>query len=193
MNSKAHPSKLSDEVLMQHAPSDLSAFETLIERYEAKLLRYVLRISQVSTEEAEEVLQEAFLKAWVNIHSFDPSLKFSSWIYRIVHNETISLHRKHKSRGLDKKISIEENLFEIHDEAKDLETALDTKLQADAVRDCLNRLPKNYRDVLVLRYLEDQSYEEISDIIKKPIGTVGTLVNRAKKAFQANYNPQSHG
>lgn len=185
----------SDVQLVQKALSEnIDAFAELINRYEAKLMRYILRISHFSVAEAEEILQEVFLKAWKNLRDFDQSLSFSSWIYRITHNHTISQFRKAKSRGQDKTHSIEDQLFEIKSDDLELGEQLDKKELAKKVREALELLPKNYRDVLVLKYLEDKSYEDISDILKKPMGTVATLLNRAKKTFreqlERNDSPQ---
>lgn len=179
----------SDLKLVQSSLNNVDEFGKLIERYEGKLFKYIRRLSNLSSEEAEEILQEAFVKAWINLNAFDQSLSFSSWIYRIVHNETISYHRKHKSRGLDKKVSIDQDLFEIKDESKDLLEEAADRAEAEKIHTTLTLLPEKYRDVLILRYFEDKSYEEISDILKKPMGTIATLLNRAKSSFKKAYNP----
>ncbi|MCD4668968.1 MAG: sigma-70 family RNA polymerase sigma factor, partial [Actinomycetia bacterium] len=132
----------------------------------------------------DDVLQEAFLKIWKNLNKFDSSLRFSSWAYRIVHNTTMSNWKKSKSYGKDQHINIGDELFkdmlpgndfmeELHKENSDME-----------IRKILNALPKKYSDVLVLKFLEEKNYNEISDILKKPIGTIATLIYRAKKAFR---------
>ena len=119
------------------------------------------------------------------------SVKFSSWIYRITHNETISSYRKAKSRGDIDKIyggsgenEDEFDIFSILSSDIDIESDIDTMLTGEKVKSVLDQLPEKYREVLVLKFLEDQSYDEISDILKKPTGTVATLINRAKKAFR---------
>lgn len=179
---------LSDTELVQKAlAQDIDAFGELIERYQEKLTRYILRISYFSPAEAEEILQEVFLKAWKNLNDFDQSLSFSSWIYRITHNHTISQFRKSKSRGQDKQINLDDQLFQIKSHDEELGEQFDKKMQADAVKEALQEMSDQYREVLILRYFEDKSYDEISDILKKPMGTVATLVNRAKKQFQEKY------
>jgi len=90
---------LPDETLAQNALQDMQYFEILIERYQGKLKHYVLRISHFSEMEAEEILQEVFIKVWKNLNDFDQNMKFSTWIYQITHNTTISQWRKAKSRG----------------------------------------------------------------------------------------------
>ncbi|MDP3976200.1 MAG: RNA polymerase sigma factor [bacterium] len=173
----------TDEQLVQASLHDVNAFALLIERYEKKLQRYILRISSFSPQEAEEVLQEVFLKAWKNLNEFNLSLKFSSWIYRIAHNQTISQFRKHRKGG-QKEYQVESELFDIIPDELDIPEQFDRQQRANLVRDSLKNLPKEYREVLILRYFEDKSYEEMSDILMKPSGTVGVLLNRAKKSLK---------
>jgi RNA polymerase sigma-70 factor (ECF subfamily) len=174
--------KISDEALVQKSLKNIDHFGTLVERYEAKLLRYVLRLSNLSYEECEEVLQEVFLKVWRNLREFDQNVKFSSWIYRITHNETISTFRKKQSRGQDTQAELSEDLF--IPQAGNFVEDLDQKLSAEQIQIILKSLPKKYQEVLILKFFEDQSYEEMSDILKKPSGTIATLINRAKKSFR---------
>ena len=184
--------ELPDEQLMEQAIENMDCFGVLIERYEGKLLKYILRISHFSYEEAEEILQEVFLKLWKNLNEFDSSVKFSSWIYRITHNETISAFRKAKSRGDIDKIygghggddEDDFDVFSVLSSELDIEAEVDQTLTGEQIRAVLEQIPEKYREVLVLKFLEERSYEEISDILKKPSGTVATLINRAKKAFR---------
>lgn len=162
----------------------MEAFGELINRYEAPLTRYIFRISSLSSECAEEILQDVFLKCWKNLRAFKPDVKFSSWIYRITHNETISLFRKWKSRGADKSVELNDELF-IPDQASDFSKTFDQELSSHQVREVLTHMNTKYREVLVLRFFEDKSYDEISDILHRPPGTIATLISRAKKDFQA--------
>ena len=179
--------KLTDEQIAQHALENLEVFTELVERYETKLKFYILRISHFSDLEAEEILQEVFIKAWKNLNSFDESLKFSTWIYRITHNQTISEFRKAKSRGDTERAELEPELFDSLPGNTNFVEELDQSLDAAQVREILTTLPDNYKEVLVLRFIEDKSYEEIGDILMKPGGTVSTLINRAKAQFKQNY------
>lgn len=173
-----------DEDLIPLILKNRDYFAILVERYEQKLTRYIKKISGLNQQDAEDVLQDIFIKVYQNLNDFDPSLKFSSWIYRISHNEIISHWRKNKTRpqfvGGEK---IDDFLHNIASELnihKDLE---DKGLQDD-IQKILSKMDLKYREVLVLKFLEDKSYEEISDILKKPMGTVATLINRAKKHFK---------
>jgi RNA polymerase sigma-70 factor (ECF subfamily) len=174
----------TDEQLVQKALDDVNSFGLLIERYEIKLMGYVMRISSFTVPEAEDILQEIFLKAWKNLRDFDSDLKFSTWIYRIAHNETISQFRKSRSRGHDKKVSFDIELFDLSTDELSISDKLTRKERASIVHEVLEALSVDHREVLVLKYLEEKSYDEISDILRKPMGTVATLLSRAKKSFK---------
>ncbi len=176
--------KFSDNELVQKSLKNIDCFSCLYERYEKKLIFYILRISAFSPPEAEEILQEAFVKVWENLNDFDNDLKFSSWIYRIVHNVTISEWKKSKSFGKDQKQEIEDELFQNLPSLLDIEKETDDKMDKNNIRKILHLMSEKYREVLILKFLEEKNYEEISDILKKPSGTVATLINRAKKEFR---------
>lgn len=172
----------TDEEVVLKALQNMDMFEVIVERYEKKLLRYVHRISAFSPEEAEEILQEIFIKAWKNLNGFSTKLKFSSWIYRIAHNQTIDHFRKATARGDTESIQISEELY--LPTKDDLKKELDVKMSADAIAKVLAAMPEKYREVLVLHFLEDKDYLEICDILKCPKGTVAIRMSRAKKIFR---------
>lgn len=173
--------QLTDEELVVRARHDQRYFGMLIERYQQKLLRYIRRISSVPIEEAEDILQEVFIKTYQQLNNFDESLSFSSWIYRITHNETISTYRKNKSRPQGNSIDVEERVIENIASEWNLTNEIEQRLLKQYFSDIFSQLDIKYRTVLELKYIEDKSYKEISDILKKPEGTVATLLNRAKK------------
>ena len=170
----------TDEELAQISLEDADMFGLLIERYEGKLFAYIKRTINFPSAETEDVLQEVFIKAYKNLNSFDPELKFSSWIYRITYNHTISYWRKNKNNNNTLSIEDSEVLIKTLSTDEDISADLNSKLESESVREAINSLDKKYRDVLVLKFLEDKSYEEISDILKKPSRTIATLINRAK-------------
>ena len=176
-----------DIELIRLSLENLDYFSCLYQRYEAELLRYIKRISGIGHDESEDILQEAFIKIWRNLNEFNSDMKASSWIYRIVHNETVSHIRKKKSFGKDKTHDIElfRNIL-----AEDQEIHLDTEERFDSVQKVLEKLPMKYKEVLVLKFLEKKSYIEISDILKIPEGTVAIRINRAKKIFRDYFESQ---
>jgi RNA polymerase sigma-70 factor (ECF subfamily) len=143
--------ELTDKEIVAKAHESLDYFSCLYLRYENELIRYIQRISGSDEDEARDILQDSFIKIWRNLNDFDPSLKLSSWIYRIVHNETVSHTRKKKSFGKDRQKEIDkyENLLWHDDE---LEVDLEEKSLL-AVK-MLDSLPAKYRDVMILKYLE---------------------------------------
>lgn len=175
---------LTDEQLVQKSIENMDFFGELVDRYEMKLKYYILRISSFSSHEADEILQEIFLKVWQNLQGYTGAVKFSSWIYRIAHNETISAYRKYTSRGGDKTVELNEEIFELAPSKINIPAEFNAKESAHMIQQVLQAMPEKYREVLIFQYFEDMSYEEISDVLKKPMGTVATLVNRAKKSFR---------
>ncbi|MCK9186406.1 sigma-70 family RNA polymerase sigma factor [Candidatus Gracilibacteria bacterium] len=168
-----------------------ACFEELVERYEAKLMRYILRIASLGKETAEDLLQEVFVKVYQNLNDFDSQFLFSSWIYKITHNVVISYIRK--SYNGPKFISIDDdefykNFIDLMPGNSDLPKELDSKNISKKVRAVLLELPEGYREVLVLYYLEEKSYKEISDILERPINSVSVMINRAKKQLKEKLN-----
>ncbi len=155
----------------------------IMKRYEAKLLNYILKISNISKEDAEDILQEVFVKAYQNLNDFDLNFKFSNWIYSIAHNATISAFRKKRVRP--QTISWEDkDLNNILKSTLDIEDTSLQKLSYKQIVKIINQLPLKYKDVLILKFMEGKDYREISDILHKPMGTIATLINRAKKSLK---------
>ena len=142
------------------------------------------RISNVPEEELQDILQETFIKAYYNLNNFDPDLKFSSWIYRIAHNSVIDTHRKNKIRPQGNLIDIEDSLLQNIASDADVLKEVDRKYIRKNIEDALENMGQKYQEVLVLKFFEEKDYREISDILKKPMGTVATLLNRAKKKLK---------
>lgn len=177
----------SDEEIIVRAPVERELFGCLVERYEEPLRRYLRRLMPGLGEDADDLLQEVFVKVYVNARGFDPSLKFSSWVYRIAHNEAVSWLRKKSARPNTVFLGEDECLtFLASSElARD---GRESHLVRDEVMRVLVRMSEKYRTVLVLRFLEGKSYEEIGDILTVPPGTVATLLHRAKKEFSSLYH-----
>lgn len=174
----------TDEELVAQTIEHRRYFSCIVDRYSEKLMRYIRRISDVSKEEAEDILQETYVKAYQNLQSFDSNLSFSSWIYRIAHNQVISTFRKRQARPQGHSIDVEPHVIEQISADFDLLQEVDQTLLKDWIGSVLDELPLKYKEVLVLKYLEDKSYDEISDILKKPPGTIATQLNRAKKQLK---------
>lgn len=172
---------------------DIDAYYCIVENYQNKLLKYILRITDIDLEEAENLLQEVFIKAYKNINDYDEKYNFSSWIYKIAHNITIDFYRKNKDKlliSLETKDNDYKNLIDILESPENIEKKYKTKELILKIRDILSKLDFKYREVLILKFIDWKNYDEISDIIKSPTWTVATLINRAKKQFKiiANEN-----
>lgn len=177
-----------DAKLVQDALRESDAFGRIIEKYQEPLKRYIRRLARPSQDEVEILLQDIFIKAYENLNDFDQDLTFSSWIYRIAHNESIDYLRKNKRRGasLDDAAYDDDSITLIDTIAsnEDLASDADKEYLKKNIGLVLDDLDPKYRSVLVLKFLEDKNYDEISDILRKPPGTIATLIHRAKKEFK---------
>jgi len=175
--------QFSDLELIKKTLEDKEFFTCIVERYEKPLARFIKRISGSGKEEVEDLLQEIFIKVYVNLNDFDENLKFSSWIYRIAHNTAVSHWRKRKVRPEITDLDFEEHTKNLASEF-DLGEKIDSKLLRQEIRKVMAKMNVRYREILILRFFEEKDYREISDILRKPIGTVATMINRAKKEFK---------
>ncbi|HMN19679.1 MAG TPA: RNA polymerase sigma factor [Candidatus Moranbacteria bacterium] len=158
------------------------AYAELVARYQKRLFIYLYRLVG-NREEVEDLLQNVFAKTYRSIGNFDTDRKFSSWIYRIAHNEAVNfLKRKSKKRfvSLEDMVTSKDKLEASDDGQEPVEAWMrkETKQEVDMA---LAKLPPKYRQVLEMRYFSEYTYESIAKILKKPVNTVGTLINRAKK------------
>jgi RNA polymerase sigma-70 factor (ECF subfamily) len=170
--------KLTDEELIDLVRTqNQELYREVVRRFQDKLLRYAVYLIGDEAQTAD-VVQEAFIKAFINLQSFNLKKKFSSWIYRIVHNQAVNYLKKHS-----REISLDNNqwLEETIESGTNIEEEFDKKELRQMLNSCLQELPLKYRSALVLFYLEEKSYEEISDVLRMPVGTVGTRINRGKK------------
>jgi RNA polymerase sigma-70 factor (ECF subfamily) len=142
-----------------------------VEKYEEKLLKYIMRITNIDLEEAENLLQEVFIKVYKNINEFNEGLTFSSWIYRIAHNITIDYYRKNKDK---KEVSLQTddedyvNLIELLESDINIEEEYKKKELLIKIMNTINQLDTKYKEILILKFLEEKNYSEISDILKIP-------------------------
>ncbi len=179
----------TDVELVIAARKNPQAIGAIIARYEEKLRRYINRLGVRDRDEQADVLQDIFIKMYRNLNSYDSNLPFSSWIYRIAHNEAISWYRKRSVRPEGNLITEGDDvllLLPTATEAPDL--TFDKAVEAEAVAAALATLPERYREVLILRFFEHKEYDEISDILEIPVGSVGTLIHRGKKQLYNELN-----
>jgi RNA polymerase sigma-70 factor (ECF subfamily) len=179
---KASPRLQTDEELaLRITEGDKDLFGELIDRYEAKLTRYVMRFTQ-EKDDVADVIQVVFIKAYTNLQSFDTKRSFNSWIYRIAHNESVTHLKK---RGGEKVSFIDFDTFLPHPFAQETADEKATKREVQELLDnSLDKLSPKYREVLVLYYYDELSYQEIAEILHIPIATVGVRIKRGREALQ---------
>lgn len=183
----------TDQELVAGALADRHAFSEIVHRYESPIRRYVQRLGCTNGDDIDDVLQEVFIKVFMNMNDYDADLKFSSWIYRIAHNETISFFRKKNAHSHVLRLDAQDAdvFFENLADDKDFTDGIHRKDDSSFIRTMLDGIDKKYKEALMLRFLEEKNYTEISDILKVPEGTVATLISRGKKELKTRL--KDHG
>lgn len=173
--------------IKQVKKGDQNAFAEIVELYKDKVYQLCYRIVG-NAHDAEDIAQEAFIRAYVNINSFDPDRKFSTWLFRIATNLSIDRLRKKKpDYFLDAKIEGSEGLTMYSQIASDdplPEESVEKLEFQEWIHQEINELPVMYRSVIVLKYIEELSLKEISEILDIPIGTVKTRIHRGREALR---------
>lgn len=174
----------SDAQIAALSLTDAQYFTYIVARYEAKFRRYISRLG-VAAEYIDDVLQNIFIKIYINLADFNSALSFSSWAYRIAHNEAISFYRHRKARPEGNAIAVPDEIIENIANDVDVVAHVEHGLRAEVLQTTLSHLSADARNIIVLRYFEEKSYEEISDILRVPLGTVATKIFRAKRELKS--------
>ncbi|HWO98668.1 MAG TPA: RNA polymerase sigma factor SigW [Bacillus sp. (in: firmicutes)] len=173
--------------IKQVKKGDQDAFAEVVEYYKDKVYQLCYRMLG-NAHEAEDSAQEAFIRAYVNIHSYDSSKKFSTWLYRIATNLCIDRIRKKKpDYYLDAEINGTDGLnmySQIPADQKLPEDELEKLELQEHIQQEILKLPDKYRSVIVLKYVDELSLKEISDILDLPVGTVKTRIHRGREALR---------
>jgi RNA polymerase sigma-70 factor (ECF subfamily) len=178
---------ISDEDLIEKFQrGDIYAYELIVKRYKDQLLNFVYRFLG-NHEEAEDVVQETFLRVYRNRHAYQRVAKFSTWIYTIAGNlARTELRRRNRRRIFSlSSMGVEDKEYEISDDVLSPERHTNTVLSEEIIQKEINKLSPKFREVIILRDIQELSYEEISKIIRVPIGTVKSRVNRARLRLQS--------
>jgi RNA polymerase sigma-70 factor, ECF subfamily len=173
--------------IKQVLKGDQSAFAELVELYKDKVFQICYRMLG-NRHEAEDIAQEAFIRAYVNIETFNQNRKFSTWLFRIATNLCIDRIRKKKpDYYLDAEVAGTEGLTMYSQVAADVQMPEDEvenmELQ-ETIQKEISKLPEKYRSVIVLKYIEELPLQEISEILDMPLGTVKTRVHRGREALR---------
>jgi RNA polymerase sigma-70 factor (ECF subfamily) len=184
----------SDIILIERAlAGDQQAYAELLQKYRGPVFNLIIRMVK-SKEEAEDLVQEAFIKAFNSLHSFNMQYAFSTWLYKIAINNSIDHFRKQKLKlcSLDKPVESKEG--ELKREFPDVTFAADKDLlnkeKMGLIQDAIDSLPEKYRMSIVYRHQEEKSYEEIAEIMDIPLGTVKARIFRAREMLKKKLKDQ---
>ncbi|PAE34577.1 RNA polymerase sigma factor SigW [Neobacillus sp. YX16] len=173
--------------IKQVIKGDQDAFAEIVEIYSNSIFQLGYRMLG-NRHEAEDIAQEAFIRAYVNIKSFNQDLKFSTWLFRIATNLCIDRIRKKKpDYYLDAEVSGTDGLTmysQLSSNSPLPENELESLELQETVQKEILKLPEKYRSVIVLKYMEELSLNEISEILDMPLGTVKTRIHRGREALR---------
>ncbi len=182
----------NDEQIVELIQSGrVELFGVLINRYEKKLLRYAGKMLD-DYGDRQDVVQEIFIKTYINIQSFDTKRKFSSWLYRIAHNEIVNVFKKNKRLRFLPIFDLDTFFPQFTKDKSDFYLEAERREMQKIIEFGLNKLDRKYRESIILYYLEEFSYKEIADILKIPIATVGVRIKRAKQILKIIFEKQGY-
>jgi len=175
--------QLDHDLLRRVQQGDTVAFSNLVERYRDRLMNVIGRMP-ISREEAEDIVQETFVRVYQHRDSFDFKHCFSTWLYTIALNLARNeLRKKKRYKFVD--------IFDLQN--KEVEVAVDAKIPSNlgpAIESAVASLPEKYKTAFLLRDIEEVSYEEIARILSVPLGTVKSRVNRARSILRDKLKPR---
>ncbi len=180
MEVKSHNS-IDQELLTAAKNGDQKAYTALMEKYRKSVYHLILKIVK-SPEDAEDLMIEAFSKAFDRLEQYSPDFAFSTWLYKITSNTCIDFLRK---KSIEK-ISLEKEGKSLFDSISfstnsNPEMDLIKSQRIDKLKDAVNSMDEIFSRVIALRYFKEYSYEEISEELNIPVGTIKVQLHRAKK------------
>jgi len=183
---------LSDRELVKLAmQNDQTAFSCLLSKYREALIRHIQKYVTV-LEDAEDICQRSFEKAFLGINKYNSQYAFSTWLYNIAQNEAIDHLRRNKSNITSVPISSDKEAMNVLSGFTPEEEVIIGQAVSSMIME-INSLPEEYRKVAELRFIKDYAYEDISIQLSIPIGTVKTRLNRARKMLSHKKNISPDG
>ena len=175
--------KLEDIALVELAlQRDQGAFALLLEKYRSALIAHILKYVSV-VEDAEDICQRSFEKAFMNIDRYNSRYAFSTWLYNIAQNEAIDHLRRSRTSINSVPISSEREVLEILSGTTPEEEFIIDQAVSGLIKG-IQDLPESYRQVAELRFIKDYAYEDIAQELNLPLGTVKTRINRSRKLLE---------
>lgn len=181
----ASESSREDDVLVKRAMGgDEQAYSELVDKYQRALYFHILKMIK-DKEQVNDLVQEAFVKAFDNLNTYSTNYAFSTWLYRIATNHTIDYLRKKKLKTLsiDEPVKTRdgEMRMQLEDESAGTDRNIIRKQRQNIVQNAIDELPPKYRKVIEMRHMEEKSYQEIADVLDLPLGTVKAHIFRARE------------
>ena len=178
--------RYSDEELISRFQSgDKNAYVELVNRYKDKLTNFVYYLLK-DEELSEDIVQETFIKLYEKKHYYKPVAKFSTWIYTIARNlANTELRKKNRTKIMYlSQMKNDRKKYELKSNDQSLSSKLENDYLMDELRIAIDKLPQNYRTAIILRDIQGLNYEEISNIVGVPLGTIKSRINRARLQLQ---------
>jgi len=177
----------NSELIKQAIDGDEKAYKKLLENYRAAIYNLLYRMVR-NKEETEDLVQEAFMKAFTALPSFNEEYAFSTWLYKIAINNCIDHMRKKKLKTYSINKPVQSNDGELRREFPDSSMSPDRKIlteeRSKLIDGAIQDLPENYKIAIILRHTEEKSYEEIAEILSIPLGTVKARIFRAREMLK---------
>ena len=176
----------SDEDLIKRfQDGDEQAYVELVNRYRDRLMNFVYRFTSDS-EQSEDIVQETLIKLYTHKHYYKKIAKFSTWIYTIAANYAKTELRKKKNRKITNlsQMSSDEKDYDLPSVQPDADQLIESEYLEKRIQSAINTLPLHFKTVIVLRDIQELSYDEISNIVEVPLGTVKSRINRARLQLQ---------
>jgi len=180
------PKAEEDRILVSAAKSgDQKAFEDLMKKYR-KSVYYMLLKMVYNPDDAEDLTQEAFAKAFTSLHKFDSKFAFSTWLFRMATNNCIDFIRKKKllTYSIDQPVDEDSDrpfFIDIRDKNYNPNEEMIHSERSQIIHEAVEKLPQRYKILVQMRYFDEKAYEELADELNLPLGTVKAQLHRARE------------
>ena len=176
-----------EDLISRFQAGDKNAYVELVNRYKDKLTNFVYYLLK-DEELSEDIVQETFIKLYEKKHYYKPVAKFSTWIYTVARNLANSeLRKKNRAKIMYlSQMNNDKKDYELKSKDQSLNTKIENEYLLDELHLAIDRLPQNYKTAIILRDIQGLNYEEISNIVGVPLGTIKSRINRARLQLQVD-------